>query len=258
MDIVVLIKQVPATEAVISIAPDEKEIQETDLKWVMNPYDELAVEEALQIQAAQGGTVTIVAVGPERAVDTVRTALAMGADTAVLISDPAIIHGGDYAIGEALAAAISKIPYDLILAGHRTVDTDGWLAPFVVAEKLALSVVSLVTKVTIADGKVICDRTIDGGVATVEASLPVVLTTQRGLNEPRYASLPGIMKAKKKPLETKSLADLGVSLTEKASSERICLKTLPERTAGRIFQGKSVEEMAKELVKGLREETKVI
>jgi len=258
VDIIVLIKQVPATESIVSISPDRKEIQETDLKWIMNPYDELAVEEALQIQAEKGGTVTVVAVGSDRAVDTVRTALAMGVDTAVLINDPAVINEGDYAIGEVLAAAVSKLPYDLILTGHRTVDTDSWLSPFVVAETLGLPVASLVTKVTIVDDKAVCERTVDNGIATVEVTLPAILTTQRGLNEPRYASLPGIMKAKKKPLEIKNLAELGITLTTKASGERVGLKTPPKRAVGHILQGQSVEEMAKELVKGLRENAKVI
>lgn len=258
MNIVVLIKQVPATESAVSIAPSGKDIQETDVKWVMNPYDELAVEEALRIQTAQGGTVTVVAVGSDKAVDTVRTALAMGADTAILINDPAVLDGGDYAMGEALAAAVAQIPYDIILTGHRTVDNDSWLAPFVVAEKLSIPVVSLATKVTIDGGKVVCERTIDGGVATVETSLPAIITTQRGLNEPRYASLPGIMKAKKKPLETKTAADLGLTITANTSGERITLQTPPERSAGRIFQGQSADEMAQELIKGLREDAKVI
>ena len=258
MNIVVLIKQVPATESVVSIAPSGKEIQETDVKWVMNPYDELAVEEALRLQTAQGGTVTVVAVGPDRTVDMLRTALAMGADTAILVNDPAVFAGGDYAMGEALSAAVAQIPYDIILTGHRTVDTDSWLAPFVVAQKLSLPIISLATKVTVEGAKVVCDGLIDGGTATMEATLPAVITTQRGLNEPRYASLPGIMKAKKKPLETKTAADLGITPTPNAVGERVALKIPPERAVGRIFQGQSADELAQELVKCLREDAKVI
>lgn len=198
MDIIVLIKQVPATEIMISIADDKKSVNTDNAKLVMNPYDELAVEEALQIKKTHGGSVTILSLGTDKAVEAIRTGLAMGADNGILINDPAAKDCDGIGTAKILAAAIKTIPHDLIIAGQRAVDDDNYTAGPGVAEFLNIPHISFVIKQEIKDKTIRCTQTIDGGTAVVEAPLPVLLTTQRGLNEPRYASLPGIMKAKKK------------------------------------------------------------
>lgn len=262
MEIVVLVKQVPDTESIIQIADDGVSIKTQDIKWVMNPYDEYAVEEALQMREAQGGTVTIVSLGPQKAVEAIRTALAMGADKGIHINDPAALGSDSLATARILAAAVKEIPFDLIIAGQRGVDEDNYQVGAAVAEFLAIPQASLVSKVELEDGKIRCHCDVEGGSMVVEAALPALFTTQRGLNEPRYASLPGIMKAKKKPLEVKMLADLGIdAATVGPDHRKITIKALnfpPERQAVRMVEGESPADMAAELVKILHDEVKVI
>jgi electron transfer flavoprotein beta subunit len=258
VDILVLLKQVPATESLITIADNGTAIKTDGLKYVINPYDELAVEEALKIREAQGGSVTILSVGPAKAAEAIRTALAMGADKGILV-DPGEVTCDALGIAKILAAAIKNEPHDLIVAGHRAVDDDNYQVPTAVAELLGIANISMVIKTEIAEGAITCQCTVEGGTKTVKALLPAMISTQRGLNEPRYASLPGIMKAKKKPLDTKRPADLGLEvdgLKPLAAIRR--LKTPPERKAGRIIDGDSVQAKAAELAKALMEEAKVI
>lgn len=259
MDIIVLIKQVPATETMISIADDKKSVNLDNAKLVMNPYDEFAVEEALQIKKANGGSVTILSVGTDKTVEAIRTGLAMGADKGILINDPAASDCDGIGTAKILAAAIKEMPHDLIIAGQRAVDDDNYIVGPGVAEFLNIPHISFVIKEEITDTAIKCTQTVDGGTTIVEAPLPVLLTTQRGLNEPRYASLPGIMKAKKKKIETKTLADLGLDPSEIAPKTKILGMNLPpERKAGRMIEGDSAQARAAELVKALREEAKVI
>ena len=262
MEIVVLVKQVPDTESMISIADDGASIKKEDIKWIMNPYDELAVEEALQIRDAQSGTVTILSMGPQKAIEAIRTALAMGADQGVHINDPAAEGSDALATAKALSAALKQMPHDLIIAGHRAVDEDNYQVASAVAEYLGMPQISMVVKTELGDGKIKCHRTVEGGSVVVEASLPAMITTQRGLNEPRYASLPGIMKAKKKPVEEKTVADLGVDLAAVgAENRKVKIKALnfpPQRQAVRMIEGESPADIAAELVKVLHEENKII
>ncbi len=262
MEIVVLVKQVPDTESLIQIAGDGVSIKKDDLKWVMNPYDEFAVEEALRIRETHGGTVTVLCMGPDKAVETIRTALAMGADKGVHINDPDAEGSDSLAIARLLSAALKEMPYDLIIAGMRAVDGDNYQVGSAVADSLQIPQITQVVKEEITDGKIRCHQVVDGGFAIVEAALPVLFTAQRGLNEPRYASLPGIMKAKKKPLETKTAADLGVdsNLVGAANSKiRItALKTPPARAAVNMIGGDDAAAKAAELVKKLHDEAKVI
>jgi electron transfer flavoprotein beta subunit len=260
VDILVLLKQVPDTESIIMIDDDGKSIKTADLKWIINPYDEFAVEEALRIREAQGGKVTIVSVGTEKAVEAIRTALAMGADEGVLINDPAVAQIDGLGTARILAAAVKQMPYDLLIAGMRAVDDDNYQVGAAVAELLGIPNVSMVIKEEIADGKIRCHRTIEGGTEVIEVSLPALFTTQRGLNEPRYASLPGIMKAKKKPLETKTLADIGVDASEvqPAGVNVAALQPPPERKGGRVIQGETAQEKVAELARLLQEEAKVL
>ncbi len=260
MEIVVLLKQVPATESFIDIADDGVSIKTDDVKWVINPYDEFAVEEALQITKEQGGSVTILSVGGDKAVEAIRTALAMGADKGVLVNDPAAEGRDGLGTAKILAAALKEMPYDLIIAGQRAVDDDSFQVGSAVAELLGIPQVSMVIKEEVADGKIKCHKTIEGGTVVVEAPLPALFTTQRGLNEPRYASLPGIMKAKKKPLDTKTLADIGMDAAAvgAAKTKIVAMKLPPERQGGRVIEGESAGDKAAELVKALRDEAKVI
>ena len=264
MNIIVCLKQVPDTEAQIRVAPDGKAIVTQDIKWVMNPYDEYGVEEALRLREKFGGEVTVVGLGPKRVTESIRTALAMGADKGVLISDDALEGSDGLATAKALAAAIKDLEYDLIFAGQRGVDDDMGVVGAALAEGLGIPNLSVIVKVEVAeDGKsVTVQRPIEGQVLIIESSLPAVITTQKGLNEPRYASLPGIMKAKKKPLEEKTLADLGLDPAEFGEGGRkvkiIQLTPPPERQAGKIVEGETPEEKASGLAKLLHEEAKVI
>jgi electron transfer flavoprotein beta subunit len=258
LEIIVLLKRVPATESLIEIAEDGASVKTDALKWVINPYDEFAVEEALRIREKHGGTVTILSAGPDKTVETIRTALAMGADKGVLINDAEVAERDGLGCAKLLAAAIKEMPFDLIISGMRAVDDDNFLVGPAVAEMLNIPNISMVTRQEIEDGRIKCHRDIEGGTMVIESSLPMLFTAQRGLNEPRYASLPGIMKAKKKPIETRTPADLGFSEAPSPVARILSLNKPAQREAGRIIEGESAQEKAAELVRVLREETKAI
>ena len=262
MEIVVLVKQVPDTESLIQISGDGKTIKGEDIKWVMNPYDEFAVEEALRIREAKGGVVTVLSLGPQKATETIRTALAMGADKGVHINDAAAEGSDGLATAKLLSAALKGMSYDVVIGGMRAVDEDKYQVASAVAEYLGIPQITQVIKEEIVDGKITCESVIEGGSVVTEASLPVLFTAQRGLNEPRYASLPGIMKAKKKLIEVKTASDLGVDAGEVGLGNNkvqvVSLSYPPERTAVKMIEGETADEKAASLVKILREEAKVI
>lgn len=264
VNIVALIKQVPDTETQIKIAPDKKSIVKDDIKWIMNPYDEFGVEEALRIKEKFGGEVTVVGLGPKRVTEALRTALAMGADKAVLISDDALEGSDSIATAKALAAALKEIPFDIIFTGQRGIDDDLGVVGQMVADMLGIPHISLGIKVEVLadEKKVRVNRPIEGQTVVIEAPMPVLITAQKGLNEPRYASLPGIMKAKKKPLAEKKLSDLGLNPAEFGEANRklkvIELSPPPERKAGKKVEGETPQEKAANLAKLLHEEAKVI
>lgn len=264
MNIIVCLKQVPDTETQIKIAPDGQSIVTDDIKWVMNPYDEFGVEEALRLKEKFGGEVTVVGLGPKRVTESIRTALAMGADKGILISDDALAGSDSLGTAKALAAAIKDLEYDIVFTGQRGIDDDMGVVGASVAELLGIPQLSLIQKVEVAeDGKSVkVQRPVEGQNLVLESSLPALITAQKGLNEPRYASLPGIMKAKKKPLEEKSLADLGIDPSQVGQGARkqklIALASPPERAAGKIIEGETPQEKAAELAKLLHEEAKVI
>lgn len=264
MDIVVCMKQVPDTEAKIQVNPQGTGILTEGIKYVMNPYDEYAVEEALRIKEKFGGTVTIVSMGPQRATESIRTALAMGADKGVHLVDAAFEGADSYATAKALAAVIQKLPFQILLAGKQAVDHDNSQVFAALAEMLNVPHVSIVTKLEIAaDGKsTVAEREVEGGAKEViQVSLPAVIAAQKGLNEPRYASLPGIMKAKKKPIDVVDAAKSGLAASDigdKGSKAKITKFSLPpERLAGKILEGEP-NQVAAQLVKLLREEAKMI
>jgi len=264
VDILVCMKQVPDTETKIQINAQGSGIVAEGIKYVMNPYDEFAVEEALRIKEKFGGTVTIVSMGPARATEAIRTALAMGADKGVHLNDPAFEGADSYATAKALAAAIKPLPCNIILCGKQAVDNDNAQVYAAVAEMLGMPHVSVVTKLEIAaDGKsATAEREVEGGAKeVVQASLPVLVAAQKGLNEPRYASLPGIMKAKKKPIDVVDLAKSGLAAGDVGAAgsklKPVKYSLPPEREAGKVLEGEP-EELAAKLVKLLREEAKAI
>ncbi len=256
MEIAVLLKQVPATESLIEVADDGTAIKTDGINWVLNPYDEMAIEEALQIREAAGGTVTVFSLGPDKSVDALRTALAMGADIAVRI-DPEGKPLDGLATAKVLAGELKKGAFDLIVAGHRAVDDDNFLVGPAVAEFMGIPHISMVIRQELADGKLRCTRTVEGGTLVLETTLPALITTQRGLNEPRYASLPGIMKAKKKPIDTRKLSETGTDPGDPMVTT-MAVRLPPQRKGGRMIAGDSAAEKAAALVKALREEAKVI
>lgn len=265
MNIVVLLKQTPDTESVIRLAGGGKSIVTDDLKWIINPYDEFAVEAALRLKEKNGGTVTIVSWGPQRVVESIRTALAMGADGGVLIDDPALEGSDALGVAKALAAAVGQVNPDIVLCGSRAVDYDQAQRGPMVAEILGWPHLALAISAASDGSKVTIERPIEGGKVTLEADLPALVTLggSHAVWSPRYASLPGIMKAKKKPLAMKKMADLGLDASEVgegAAKVRITSLVMPpERAAGRIIDGGlDTQGKAQELVRTLHEEAKVI
>jgi electron transfer flavoprotein beta subunit len=257
VNIVACVKQVPDTEAQIKVKGDASGIEEGGIKWVMNPYDEFGVEEALKLKEKFGGEVTIVSVGPARAMETIRTALAMGADKGVHVSDPSLDNADAYTTALALAAVIKGLPYEIVFCGQRAIDDDSGQVGSILAELLGIPQVTFATKLDI-DGKTAkAVRPIEGAQMVIETSLPCVITATKGLNEPRYASLPGIMKAKKKPVDVKDGAAIGVAADVKAKVVKFTPP--PARPPGKIICADDTPEgKAAELAKLLREEAKVI
>ena len=259
MNSLVCLKQVPDTETQIKVNPEGTGIVTDGIKYIVNPYDEFSVEEALRLKEKfKAGEVVILSIGPARATEAVRTALAMGADRGIHINDETLNQGDPLTVAQALAAAAAGVQYDVIFCGHRAIDDDFGEAGAMLAELLQLPQVTLVTKVEVSEDKkkAIVERDIEGGKEVVEVPLPCVLTSQKGLNEPRYASLPGIMKAKKKPIDAKTAADLGVAAEARLQSVQYTMP--PQRTAGKKFEGMEPAEAAKVVVQSLRNEAKVI
>jgi electron transfer flavoprotein beta subunit len=264
--IVVILKQVPDTETKIKVKADGSGIEADGIKYVINPYDEFAVEEALRQKEklADDSTVTVVSVGPDRVIESIRTALAMGADDAIHVKDPALEGGDSLATARVLAKVIKDHGFDIIFTGKQAIDLDQAQVGPAVAELLDIPHVNIAVKFELAAdrSKASVSRRIEGGDELLDVALPALITCEKGLNEPRYASLPGIMKAKKKPVKDVNLAALGLDASEvgAAGSHVKILKwlPLPERQAGKILKGMETEAAVKELVRLLREEAKVI
>ncbi|SDT50110.1 electron transfer flavoprotein beta subunit [Paenibacillaceae bacterium GAS479] len=253
MNIFVLLKQTFDTEEKIVI--QNGSVSDDGVKYVINPYDEYAVEEALQQRDKHGGNVTVVSVGPGRAAEALRQALAMGADDAVLISDERI--GSDEgAAAVVLEKYLSGQSFDLLLGGNFSVDSGGGQVAIRLANKLGIPHTASITSLEISGSQAVVKRDAEGDTETLELSLPALFTAQQGLNEPRYPSLPNIMKAKKKPFQTLTLDDLGLGEAA-ALTERISIALPPERGAGQLIKGTPAEQAAK-LVELLRTEAKAI
>jgi electron transfer flavoprotein beta subunit len=261
VNIVVLCKQVPDTETKIKLLGDSSGIDVEGIKWVLNVYDEFAVEEALKIkEAGKAAKVTVLSIGPKRAEEALRTALAMGADDAIHVEDAGIYGADAFVVAKAMLGALKGLDYGLILCGKQAVDDDMAAAPQMLAEMLGIGQVTVVSKVEIDGTKIRAHRDIEGGAKEViEGQAPMILTATKGLNEPRYASLPGIMKAKRKPLAKKTLADVGASVAD--AKTKIGAWTLPPtRQAGKVFKG-TADDLAQrvaQVTKLLRDEAKVL
>ena len=210
MNIVVLVKQVPDSGTQRSLDPSDNTVARAAADNVINEIDEYAIEEALQVKAAQGGEVTILTVGPASATDAIRKALSMGADRAVHVVDDAIHGSCAIQTSGVLAAALQQMEYDLVLTGATSTDGQVAVMPALLSERLGIPQLSGAQKLTVEGSTVRVERQTDGGFWALEASLPAIVSTWDTINEPRYPSFKGIMAAKKKPVETKSLADLGI------------------------------------------------
>jgi electron transfer flavoprotein beta subunit len=255
MNIYVIMKQTFDTEEKIVI--HNGEVSDEGVKYIINPYDEYAVEEAIRQKEQHGGNVIVVSVGSDRCVEALRTTLAMGADEAVLISDERI-KSDEYSISKILAAYLGKQQFDLILGGNFSVDNGAGQVAVRLAQLLNIPHASSITKLAISAGKSVVLRDAEGDTETLEITLPALFTAQQGLNDPRYPSLPGIMKAKKKPFQTIGLDDLGLTEEDIASkTKRVSLTLPPARKAGHLLKGDLSEQTA-QLVHLLRTEAKLI
>ncbi len=256
MKIFVCIKQVPDTETKIKIAADGKSIDTTGVKWILCPYDEFAVEEAIRFKEKNAGaTVTVVTAGPDRAVEALRTALAMGCDEAIHVATPEFADS--YLVAKSLARAIEKNgPAHLIFTGKQAIDDDAAQVHQAMAEFLNLPAVTVVLRAQYGSTLQL-EREIEGGaIEKYEVAAPAVIAAQKGMNEPRYASLPNIMKAKKKEIKKLALGDLDLADSQmKLGYSAMALP--PERGSCRMIAGDAAAA-AQELVKILHNEMKVI
>ncbi|WP_134700921.1 electron transfer flavoprotein subunit beta/FixA family protein [Ammoniphilus sp. YIM 78166] len=255
MNILVLLKQTFDTEEKIVV--QNGQISEDGVEFIINPYDEYAIEEAVKWKEEIGGEVTVLTVGPARSESALRTALAMGADKAVLIEQDGK-EADEYVVAKWIAAAIKGRAFDLILGGNMAVDSGSGQVAIRVAEELGIPHVSTITRLSIRDRMATIERDVEGDVEVVEVALPFLATAQQGLNEPRYPSLPGIMKAKKKPMERLAVEDLGLAQDEGKMRTAVIEQYLPpKKQAGRVLQGE-VKQQVSELVQLLRSDAKVI
>lgn len=260
MNSVVCISHVPDTESRIKIAGDGKKIDEAGLKFIVSPYDEFALEEAIRLKEAKGGgDVTVVTFGPDRAQQALREALARGATKAVHVKG----ESGDadsLGIAKVLAAAIKSVPHDVVFLGKQGVGTDNALVGPMLAELLGYPQVNVVTHVEFGDGKITAHREIEGAEEILEAPLPAIVTAQKGLNEPRYSSLKGIMAAKKIAIDVKAVTDLGLDESDiyKQRVTVVSLELPPEKSGGRKIDGADANAAAAEIVKYIRDHAKAL
>jgi electron transfer flavoprotein beta subunit len=257
MNIYVCIKQVPDTETKIKLNGDSSWIDTTGVKWIMSPYDEFAVEEALRLKEKNAGsTVTVLSAGPARVVETIRTALAMGADNGIHIEIPETADNN--LAGKALAGALKKeAKVDLVFTGKEAIDDGAAQTSQLIAEHFGMPYATVILGAEYAADKVKVKREIEGGsYEMIELATPCLIAAQKGLNEPRYASLPNIMKAKKKEVKALKMADVGVA----ESDQKIRYKNFqlpPPKAAGKKIPGEAAQQ-AKDLVRMLHEEAKVV
>lgn len=254
MNILVLVKQTFDTEEKVVI--NNGSISEDGVEFILNPYDEYAVEEAIKIKEELGAGVTVLTVGPDRSESVLRTALAMGVDKGIFVELDEEVD--EYTLSKYMVAAIKDQPFDLILGGNMAVDSGSGQVAIRIAEELGIAHVSTITGLTLEGNKATVERDVEGDLEIIEVNLPFLATTQQGLNEPRYPSLPGIMKAKKKPLERLSVEDLELSDVDVNVRTSVQDQYLPpKKQGGKILDGE-IGQQAQELIQLLRSEAKVI
>jgi electron transfer flavoprotein beta subunit len=257
MNIYVCIKQVPDTETKIKLNSDSSWIDTTGVKWIISSYDEFAIEEALRLKEKNAGsTVTVLSAGPTRVVDAIRTALAMGADNGIHVEIPE--NADNSLAAKAIAGALKKeAKVDVVFTGKEAIDDGAAQTSQLIAEFAGMPCVTVVLNAEYSATGVKCKREVEGGaVEMIEVSFPVLIAAQKGMNEPRYASLPNIMKAKKKEVKVLKLADVGAS----EADQKIRYKNFqlpPPKQAGKKISGDAATQ-AKELARLLREEAKVV
>ncbi|MGW4792975.1 electron transfer flavoprotein subunit beta/FixA family protein [Nonomuraea sp. NPDC004297] len=240
MNIVVCVKQVPDTATERKLRSDDNTLDRDAADGVVNELDEYAVEEALKLKEAHGGEVTVLTMGPGRATETIRKALAMGADKAVHLSDDAL-HGSDaLSTSYAMAQVLKKIGFDLVILGSESTDARTGMLAAMLAERLGTPQLTLANKVEVEGGAITVQRLADYGYDRVQATLPAVVSVVEKINEPRYPSFKGIMAAKKKPVETLAIADAAIDAKQvglgASWSEVVDFAAAPPRTAGTIVK----------------------
>ena len=251
MKLFVCVNQVPDTETKVKVGPDGKAIDRSEINLILNPYDEFAVESALQLKDKSGAEVTYISVGGDSNKEVIRKALAMGGDKGILIRTE--IVADSYSVAAMIAEALRDANADIIFFGKQSIDYDDSAVGTMVAEMLGIPSASVVVKLDIneSDRKIVCEREIEGGKETVELSIPCVITAQKGLNEPRYPSLKGIMTAKSKPINEVTATQAWPSLTEVVEMRKPAAKQ-PGKIIG------TDKTAVPELVRLLHEEAKVI
>ncbi|MBM4178607.1 MAG: electron transfer flavoprotein subunit beta/FixA family protein [Ignavibacteria bacterium] len=248
MNILVCISQVPDTTTKISVGPDGTTINSTGVKYILNPYDEFAIETGLRMKGQHGGTVTTITIGPETAKEVLRTALAMGSDTAVLVKDPS--RSDSFVVASSIAEYAQESKPDLIVFGRQSIDFDSFQIPPMVAEMLGWPDIATVSSLNIDGTDVTAESDVEGGKLQMSASLPCVISAQKGLYDPRYPKLPDIMKAKSKPIEERALSTV-------SPRTAITAMSLPESKRLNTIVGDSDADI-NEIVRLLHEQAKVI
>lgn len=258
MKIVVLLKQTPDTEAKISVEGNGVSATGTS---IINPYDEFAIEEALQVKAKNAGAeVVVCSFGPADTKERILKALAMGADRGLLIDNAGLENLDSLGTSKVLAAAVKAEEASLVFCGKQGIDDDNMHVGTMTAELLGWPSVNVVNKFELNGETARIEREVEGGqVEVFEANLPVVIGANKALNQPRYASLPGIMKAKRKPFDNKTVSDFGLDASSLSSKTEIASYAFPpEKPQGKVFKDKSAAEMVEEVVKLLKDEAKVL
>lgn len=260
MKIAVCIKAVPDTESKIQVGPDKTNIDSNGIRFITSPYDEFAIEEALKLKEKHGGDTVSFSVGGAEATEVLRDSLARGIDSAVHVQDPDFTNLDPLNTSKALAAAIKDGGFDVVLCGWQGAGGDNSQVPSILAELLDWPQVNIVMKFEVDGTNFKAEREIEGAHEIVEGPLPVIISAQKGLNEPRYPSIKGVMAARRKEIAVKDAAALGLTGTVGSASTKLKIREMvppPARAAGRILEGE-VDEKIKTLVNLLRTEAQVI
>ncbi|MDC1068709.1 electron transfer flavoprotein subunit beta/FixA family protein [Candidatus Kapabacteria bacterium] len=249
MNVLVCVSRVPDTAARVKVGEDGKNIDENGVKFIVNPYDEFALETGIRLKESAGANVTALVVGPDTAQDVLRTAYAMGVDKAILVKNDNG-NSDSYSVAEDIAAVAKELNSDLVIMGRQSIDYDSFSKSSMVGAMLDKPSISVVSKLEINDGKVLAERDIEGGKETIESSLPCVISVQKGIYDPRYPKLPDIMKAKKKPIDIKESVNSGVK------TEVLSMGIPQTSRVGKIV-GDSESEI-NEIIDALHKDAKVI